>query len=75
MEPEKMDYKEYKTVYGKYTYEVEYIEKIPSKKYYEDAIECANAGLQYGQSRFASRLVKVSLLRDGQIIDSWQQRA
>ena len=58
---------------AKYTYVVEYLEKIPSKKSYLDAQECAEAGLSYGKSRFANRLVTVRILKDGEVTVSWPQ--
>ena len=58
---------------GKYTYVVEYLDKIPSKKSYIEAQECAEAGLSYGKSRFANRLVAVKVLKNGNVMHSWPQ--
>ena len=56
-----------------YTYIVEYVETIPSKKSYREAQGCAVVGLQYGKARFGCRLVNVRVLKDGKVIESWQQ--
>ena len=36
---------------SKYIYRIEYVEKLPSKKNYVDARECAMAGLRESQIR------------------------
>ena len=49
------------------------MEKLLSKKNYVDARECAMAGLQYGKARFGNDLINVRVLKDGKVIESWQQ--
>ena len=56
---------------ARYSYIVEYVEKLPSKKSYTDIQECAKAGLQYGTSRFGKRLVNVKVLKDGKFVEAW----
>ena len=68
-----MEHVRYHPSIAKYTYTIEYLEKLPSKKKYADAKECAMAGLQYGQARFGNNLINVRVLKDGQVIESWQQ--
>ena len=58
---------------AEYTYVVEYVEKLPSKKSYVTAQECAEAGLCYGKSRFVNRLVAVKVLKNGTVTHSWPQ--
>ena len=58
---------------AKYTYRIEYLEKLPSKKNYLDAKECVLAGLQYGQARLGKDLIYVRVLKDGKVVESWQQ--
>ena len=31
------------------------------------------AALQYGQSRFGNNLINVRVLKDGKVVESWQQ--
>ena len=50
---------------AKYTYRIEYVEKLPSKKNYVDARESAMAGFQYGKARFVNDLINVRVLKDG----------
>ena len=64
-----MEHVRYHPSIAKYTYTIE----LPSKKKYADAKECAMAGLQYGQARFGNNLINVRVLKDGQVIESWQQ--
>ena len=68
-----MEHVRYHPSITKYTYRIEYVEKLPSKKNYIDARECAMVGLQYGKARFGSNLINVRVLKDGKVIDSWQQ--
>ena len=69
----KMEHVRYHPSIAKYTYRIEYLEKLPSKKNYADAKECAMAGLQYGHARFGNNLINVRVLKDGQVVESWQQ--
>ena len=68
-----MEHVRYHPSIARYTYVIEYEERLPSKKSYREAQECAKAGLEYGQARFASRLKNVKVLKDGKVIDSWRQ--
>ena len=68
-----MEQARYHPSIARYTYIVEYVETIESKKSYREAQECAVAGLQYGKARFGSRLVNVRVLKDGKVVESWQQ--
>ena len=47
-----VQYARYHPMIAQYTYLIEYIERIPSKRNYLDPQECAKAGLQYGKTRF-----------------------
>ena len=68
-----MEHAKYNPSNARYTYRIEYLEKLPSKKDYADAKECAMAGLQYGQARFGKDLIDVKVLKDGKVVESWQQ--
>ena len=68
-----MEHVRYHPSIAKYTYAIDYMETIPSKKSYNTAQECAEAGLKCGKSKFCGRLVKVKVLKDGKVIDTWQQ--
>ena len=68
-----MEHAKYHPSIARYTYRIEYLEKLPSKKNYGDAKECAMAGLQYGQARFGKDLIDVKVLKDGKVVESWQQ--
>ena len=58
---------------AKYISRIEYVEKLSSKKNYVDAREYPMAGLQYGTARFGSDLINVRVLKDGKVVESWQQ--
>ena len=58
---------------AEYTYVVEYVEKLPSKKSYVTAQECEEAGLSYGKSRFANHLVAIKVLKNGTVTQPWPQ--
>ena len=68
-----MDHVRYHPSIAKYTYLVEYVEGLPSKKSYREAQECAEAGLKYGKARFGDRLINIKVLREGKFLDSWRQ--
>ena len=57
----------------KYTNRIEYLEKLPSKKNYVDVRECAMAGLQYGKAKFGNNLINMRVLKEGKVVESWQQ--
>ena len=67
-----MEHVRYHPSIAKYTYRIEYLEKLPSKKN-ADAKECAMVGLQYGQARFGNNLINLRVLKDSKVIESWQQ--
>ena len=67
-----MEHIRYHPSIAKYTYRIEYLEKLPSKKN-TDAKGCAMVGLQYGQARFGNNLINLRVLKDGKVIESWQQ--
>ena len=57
----------------KYTYVIEHVSHLPSKRSYDSLEECARAGLSFGQAKFGEKLVDVKVMQDGKIIASWQQ--
>ena len=68
-----MEHARYHHSIAKYTYAIDYLETLPSKKSYLGAQECADAALKYGKSRFKNRLVNIKILKDGKVVDTWQQ--
>ena len=58
---------------SKFTYNIEYIEHLPSKRSYSNFEECANASLSFGQAKFGNKLMNVKILKDGVIVSSWRQ--
>ena len=56
----------------KFTYVIEYVECLLSKRSYSNIHECANAGLSFGQSKFESKLINVRVLKNGEIVSSWR---
>ena len=65
-----MEHARYLPSIAKYTYRIEYVEKLLSKKNYVNAQECALAGLQYGKARFGNKLINVRVLKDGKVVES-----
>ena len=57
----------------KYTFVIEHINHLPSKRSYNSVEECASAGLSFGQAKFGEKLVNVTVLQDGWSIVSWRQ--
>ena len=68
-----MEHARYYPSMAKYTYRIEYVKKLQSKKNYVDDRECAMAGLQYGKARFGNNLINMRVLKDGKVVESWQQ--
>lgn len=56
----------------KYTYLIEYIDKLPSKKSYDSAQECADEGLKTARTRFGEKVVNVHVLCGDKRLDSWK---
>ena len=53
-----MEHARYHPSIAKYTYRIEYMAKLQSKKNYVDARDCTMGGLQYGKDRFGNNLIK-----------------
>ena len=71
-EIEKID-SQTKDNHEKYTFIIEPINHLPSKRSYNSVEECASASLSFGQAKFVEKLVNVTVLQDGRSIVSWQQ--
>ena len=57
----------------RFTYVIEYVKKIPSKRSYSNIQECADVAMSFGQSKFGEKLLNVKIVNDGQVIASWRQ--
>lgn len=58
----------------RYTYVLEFKERIPSKKWYTDPTQCAQQGLSYGTAKYGEeKLLNVHVMENDKIIESWKK--
>jgi phosphoribosyl 1,2-cyclic phosphodiesterase len=58
------------TIKGKYSYVIEYKERIPSKRSFNSAEECAELALQIAESKYKEKLINIHILMDDKHIES-----
>ena len=58
------------TIKGKYTYIIEYSERIPSKRSFNSAQECAQQAVQFAESKYKDKLINIYIMRDDKLIES-----
>ena len=57
----------------KYTFVLEVIERIPSKRSYNTAQEAAEIGLSQGMGKYKDKLVNVHVMKDQEVLESWKK--
>lgn len=57
---------------AKFTYVLEVKTNISSKYWYNNASECAQKGLAFGQSKYGQDLLNVHIYKDEKKVESWK---
>ena len=61
------------SIASKYTFVLEVVERLPSKRSFTTAQEAADIGLRQGQQKYKDKLLNVYVLEDQRVLTSWKE--
>ena len=58
------------TIKDKYSYIIEYSERLPSKRSFNNARECAQQAVQFAEAKYKDKLINIHIMKDDKHIES-----